>query len=143
MASLVERGLWVVIVLYTSYKPVIRLFILGEKGQLKILRGCIVKKKIRSGGVGELRLSLSLSLAQPTPLAKEPSKEPGPSLPSYPPIYTLFVKNYCQNACTQMHNHYIQLFQSYVLETPLRYKALAKTLIIKYRYMLIKNKRCQ
>lgn len=42
-----------------------------------------------------------------------------------------------------MHNHYIELFQSYVLETPLRYKALAKTLIIKYRYMLIKNKRCQ
>ena len=39
-----------------------------------------------------------------------------------------------------MHNHYIQLFESYVFKTPLRYKALAKTLIIKYRYMLIKNK---
>ena len=117
------------IVLYTSYKPVNRLSILAEKGQLKILRGCKVKKKIWSGGVGELRLSLLLSLAQPTPLAIffpfYPSKEPGPSLPSYPPIYSLFVQNYCQNAYTQMHNHYIQLFQSYVLKTPLRYKDLA------------------
>ena len=34
---------------YTSYKPVNRLSILGEKGQLKILRGCMVKKKIWSG----------------------------------------------------------------------------------------------
>ena len=85
----------------------------------------MVKKKIWSEGVKELRLSLSLSLAQPTPLAKEPSKEPGPNVPSYPPIYTLFVKNYCQNAYTQMHNHYIQLFQSYVLKTSLRYKDLA------------------
>ena len=78
------------IVLYTSYKPVNRLSILAEKGQLKILRGCKVKKKIWSGGVGELRLSLLLSLSQPTPARHffpfYPSKEPGPSLPSYPPI---------------------------------------------------------
>ena len=38
------------IVLYTSYKPVNRLSILGEKDQLKTLRGCMVKKKY---GVGE------------------------------------------------------------------------------------------
>ena len=77
------------IVLYTSYKPVNRLSILGEKGQLKILRGCMVKKKIWSGGVGEWRLSLSLSLAQPTPLAiffPLPLQGDWSQPPSYPPI---------------------------------------------------------
>ena len=50
----------------------------------------MVKKKIWSGGLGELRLSLLLSLSQPTPARHffpfYPSKEPGPSLLSYPPI---------------------------------------------------------
>ena len=79
--------------------------ILGEKGQLKILRGCMMKKKIWSGGVGELRLSLSLSLAQPTPLAIFfPFTPPGSLIPAYQAIH-LFNIHYLSKITVKMHIH--------------------------------------
>ena len=105
MALLLERGLWVVIVLCTSCKPVIRLSILAEKGQLKILRGCMVQKKIWSGGVGELRLSLLLSLVQPTQLAIFfPFTSPMSLVPAYQAIH-LFNIHYLSKITVKMHIH--------------------------------------
>ena len=94
------------IVLYTSYKPVNRLSFLGEKGMLKILRGCMVKKKIWSEGLRELRLSLSLSLTQPTPLAIFfPFTPPRRLVPAYQAIHLLNNIHYLSKITVKMHIH--------------------------------------